>query len=250
MPHIAKKHPLALRWFHWVNFPLIMVMIWSGLLIYWANQAYKVKIFGVVLFKFFPAWFVELMGMKYRLATGMSWHFVFMWFFMVNGIGYAAFLIFSGGWRHIFPASKQSFISAWHTVLHDLGLRKEPSMVGKYNGAQQLAYSGVVVLGVLAFLSGWAIYKPTQLFWLTTALGGYESARLIHFIVMVLLSLFFFVHIAQVAKAGWNNFQAMVTGWEIMRTSPTPSTLSPHPDAQQPDCDQAQSHKNSPSPLL
>ena len=33
---LEKKHTLAVRWLHWVNFPLLAMMIWSGLLIYWA----------------------------------------------------------------------------------------------------------------------------------------------------------------------------------------------------------------------
>jgi hypothetical protein len=36
MYRLEKKHPLAIRWFHWINFPLLGLMIWSGLLIYWA----------------------------------------------------------------------------------------------------------------------------------------------------------------------------------------------------------------------
>ena len=32
---LAYKHPLAIRWMHWINFPVLFVMIWSGLLIYW-----------------------------------------------------------------------------------------------------------------------------------------------------------------------------------------------------------------------
>ena len=31
---LEKKHPLAIRWMHWVNFPVLFTMIWSGLLIY------------------------------------------------------------------------------------------------------------------------------------------------------------------------------------------------------------------------
>ena len=37
-----QKHPLAIRWFHWINFPVIFIMIWSGLLIYWANDVYRI----------------------------------------------------------------------------------------------------------------------------------------------------------------------------------------------------------------
>jgi hypothetical protein len=37
--HLKEKHTLVMRWAHWINFPVLGVMIWSGLLIYWANTA-------------------------------------------------------------------------------------------------------------------------------------------------------------------------------------------------------------------
>jgi len=42
MKRLAPKHPLAVRWFHWLNFPLLALMVWSGILIYWANPIYRV----------------------------------------------------------------------------------------------------------------------------------------------------------------------------------------------------------------
>ena len=33
MKRLEKKHPLAIRWFHWLNFPLLALMLWSGTLI-------------------------------------------------------------------------------------------------------------------------------------------------------------------------------------------------------------------------
>jgi hypothetical protein len=42
MKTLARKHPLAIRWFHWLNFPLLALMIWSGILIYWANAVYRI----------------------------------------------------------------------------------------------------------------------------------------------------------------------------------------------------------------
>ena len=54
MTHIEEKHPLAIRWFHWVSFPLLSLMIWSGLLIYWANDVYRVGLGGITLFHFSP----------------------------------------------------------------------------------------------------------------------------------------------------------------------------------------------------
>ena len=47
--------------------------------------------------------------------------------------------------------------------------------------------------------------------------GGYEAARLIHFILTMGYIGFFLVHIGQVVIAGWNNFRSMVIGWELVK---------------------------------
>src|SRR5215471_18162974 len=73
------KHRLATRWFHWVNFPLLALMIWSGLWIYWANDVYRVGLGSITLFKFFPRGFYSALGLNQQLAKGMAWHFFFMW---------------------------------------------------------------------------------------------------------------------------------------------------------------------------
>ena len=86
----------------------------------------------------------------------------------------------------------------------------------KYNGAQQFAYTGVILMGFGSLVTGLAIYKPIQLAWLTNLLGGYEWARLEHFALTVGYVLFFIIHVGQVIKAGWNNFRAMVTGYELV----------------------------------
>ncbi len=38
---IEHKHSLAIRWMHWINFPLLVLMIYSGLLIYWADSQHE-----------------------------------------------------------------------------------------------------------------------------------------------------------------------------------------------------------------
>ena len=35
---LERKHLLAVRWMHWVNFPVLFTMIWSGILIYWNDS--------------------------------------------------------------------------------------------------------------------------------------------------------------------------------------------------------------------
>jgi thiosulfate reductase cytochrome b subunit len=71
----------------------------------------------------------------------------------------------------------------------------------------------VMVMGFGSILTGWAIFRPVQLSWLTTILGGYKLARLEHFALTIGFVLFFVVHIFQVIKAGWQNFQSMITGF-------------------------------------
>ncbi len=82
---IVKKHPLAIRWFHWLNFPLLSIMIWSGLLIYWANDIYRIGWGSKTLLKFFPDSFYKALHLSSHLARGMSFHFIFMCFFLLMG---------------------------------------------------------------------------------------------------------------------------------------------------------------------
>ena len=222
---LEKKHSLATRWLHWINFPLLFMMIYSGILIYWANSVYKVEIFGYELFKFFPAGFYEFLGIPFRLAEGISLHFFFMWFFAVNGVIYVAYLIFSGEWRGMLPVPG-SFKRAALVTLHDLHIVKKLPPQGKYNDAQRIAYSGTILLGIAAVVTGLAIYKPLQLSWLTSLFGGYDWARWFHFWVMISFVLFFVVHVGQVILAGWGNFRSMVSGYETVKGDGLPASVS------------------------
>jgi len=38
---IEYKHSLAIRWMHRINIPLLALMIYSGLLIYWADSEHE-----------------------------------------------------------------------------------------------------------------------------------------------------------------------------------------------------------------
>jgi thiosulfate reductase cytochrome b subunit len=217
MKRIVKKHPLAIRWFHWINFPILAIMIWSGLLIYWANDVYKIGFGDKTLLKFFPDSVYKALNVPYRLAEGMAYHFIFMWIFFLNGFAYVIYTAVSGEWRHLLP-NRRSFKEAWQVLLHDLRIRKTAPPQTKYNGAQRIAYSAIIVMGLGSILTGLAIYKPVQLGWLCAAFGGYEMSRIIHFVLTIGYVLFFLIHILQVIKAGWNNFRGMVTGFEVQKT--------------------------------
>ena len=146
MKRLEPKHPLAIRWFHWINFPVLMLMMWSGLLIYWANDVYRIGLGKWTLLHFFPQEFYDKFHIPFHLAEGMAWHFTFAWIFAINGLLYVTFLAFSG---RMAPAHsrRKTLGEAVQVVLHDLKIRKQPLPRRKFNGAQRIAYSGVIVMG-------------------------------------------------------------------------------------------------------
>ena len=219
MKVIKEKHPLVMRWTHWINFPLLTIMIWSGMLIYWANDVYQITIFGHTFVRFFPAWFYKLFNIPFHLAEGMAFHFLFMWFFFINGFLYILYTLFSGEWRHLVP-QKKSFKEAGLVLLHDLHIRKMLPPQDKYNAAQRIAYTSIIIMGVGSIVTGLAIYKPVQFHTLTWLLGGYHFARILHFALTIGYVLFFFIHVLQVILAGWNNFRSVVSGFEVIDEQP------------------------------
>ena len=203
---IVEKHSLWIRWTHWINFPVLTAMIWSGVLIYWAHQAYP---------PFFPKGFFQVLNADGNLAEGMALHFTLAWIFTLNGIAYGAYLLLSKSWKDLVPTSRD-LRNLGPVLLHELGLSKDaPPQSGKFNPAQQLAYLSVSVMGLLSVLTGLVIYKPIQLHALTRLMGGYETARLIHFILTLSYVGFFVIHVTQVIRAGLTNFQSMVSGFEV-----------------------------------
>jgi thiosulfate reductase cytochrome b subunit len=174
---IEHKHSLAIRWMHWINFPLLALMIYSGLLIYWADsqheglnahRVYRVGFGSWTLFRLFPPWFYNNLHLKFQLAKGLGYHFFFMWFFALNGIAYVLYTFFSGEWRELVP-HRRSFSEAILVILHDVGISTHPLHERKFNGARQVAYTGVILMGAGSLLTGLAIYKRTQLHVLTFA---------------------------------------------------------------------------------
>jgi thiosulfate reductase cytochrome b subunit len=222
---LEEKHKLATRWFHWLNFPILAAMIYSGLLIYWSYDPYRIGLGQVTLFHFFPKWVYELTGTAQQLAVGMALHFAIAWLFAINGIAYLLYTLISGEWRALTP-DRNSFREAAQVALHDAGFRVPLPPQGRYNAAQRITYSAIVLMGGLSLISGAAIYKPAQLHWLTATLGGYEWARWEHFWLTMGYVGFFVIHIAQVIRAGWANFRSMVCGYDLV-SADMPETEQP-----------------------
>jgi len=207
---LERKHSAGTRWFHWINFPLLGLMVWSGAMIYWANAVYR---FGPLKMDF-PQSVWKGMHLSFRLADVMAVHFAIVWLFAINCVAYVTYLIISGDWRDLLP-NRRAAIDAIHVTLHDLRLRRTAPAQGKYNAAQRISYTVIVLMGLGSLLTGVAIYKPVQFRWLAVLFGGYSGARFVHFWLTMGYVVFFVVHVAQVIRTGWNNFRAMVIGVEV-----------------------------------
>jgi len=146
----------------------------------------------------FSSW-VALPGGK-NLGVGRHWHFFCALFWMVNGIVYASLLFATGEWRRLIPTSWSVFPAAggtaW-TYLHG----KLPPAGTPYNPLQQLTYGGVVfVLAPLLIATGAAMSPAVaaRFPWYLRMFGGRQSARSIHFIGLVAMTLFTVGHVALV----------------------------------------------------
>lgn len=215
MSRLTRKHSIAVRWNHWINFPVLAVMIWSGLMIYWADDVYRIGAgpYTLVWMKL-PDWLYDRLHMSYGLAIGMAWHFAFFGIFALNGIAYVTYLLISGERRAVLP-NRRSLRDAVEVVKRELHLSNATPDPEKYNGAQRIAYTAVILMGFGSLITGLVLYKPVQFAWLAALVGGAVGARFVHFWLTMGYVAFFLVHIAQVIRAGWNHFRAMVTGYEL-----------------------------------
>jgi thiosulfate reductase cytochrome b subunit len=191
-------HPIWVRVTHWVNALAILVMVTSGWQIYNASP----------IFPFLRRIPVELTLGKW-LAGALLWHFAAMWVLVINGLVYIALGIASGRFRmKFFPLSARAFIADVAAALRG-NLSHEDLSV--YNMVQKLLYLGVILLGAVVVLSGIAIWKPVQFQELTFLFGGYDFARIVHFVAMAGIVAFVVIHVA-VAVLVPKSLIAMIRG--------------------------------------
>ena len=189
-------HPRWVRVTHWVNALAMVVLIGSGWQIYNASP----------LFAFvFPHW-VTLGGW---LAGALLWHFAAMWLLAVNGLIYVVLGIVTGRFRRKLIPIRPGEVLADARAAFTGKLSYDDLSV--YNAVQRLFYLGVIVAGIVVVLSGLAIWKPVQLQELTAALGGYDTARYVHFFAMAAIVGFLVIHVIMSVVVP-TSLRAMITG--------------------------------------
>jgi thiosulfate reductase cytochrome b subunit len=212
-PVPVKRHRGIVRLTHWLNAVVLLGMIASGLQIYMAYRHFGLRGAPLPLpnpldGKAIPEW-GRLGGW---LAGGLNWHFALAWPFVLTGLLYLGFLAVTGEWRAL-AFRPRDIRPAIQMQLYYLRLRKDHPAQGKHNALQKGAYSSIILLGAIAALSGFAIYKPVQLAWLTGLFGGYELARYWHFVAVWLFIGFTLLHVALVFLVDPASLRAMITGW-------------------------------------
>ncbi|KGD86668.1 cytochrome B561 [Achromobacter sp. RTa] len=195
-PAAGPVHPGWLRAMHWLNALAVAVMVASGWRIYNASP----------LFDFvFPAG-ITLGGW---LGGALQWHFAGMWLLFANGVLYLAMNVATGRlWRKFFPLSARGVAADLGAALRGRLAHADPR---HYNQVQRLAYLFVMADIAVLVLSGLVLWKSVQFDLLRELLGGYETARRVHFVAMALLVAFVAVHLAMVALVP-RSLVAMIRG--------------------------------------
>jgi len=177
--------PAWVRVTHWINALAVVLMVMSGWQVYDASPIFPAL-------QFPPA--VTLGGW---LGGALLWHFAVMWLLVANFLVYLGLNIASGRLRRkLLPLSIRSLAV---DTLAALRGRLTHSDLSRYNAIQKLAYLVVIVDIALLVLSGLAVWKSVQFPLLRALMGGYDNARVVHFVCMSVLVAFFAVHVVMVA---------------------------------------------------
>jgi thiosulfate reductase cytochrome b subunit len=182
---------------HWTNAVAMLVMIGSGWGIY--NDS---VIFGGLHFS-------KHIKLGSWAAASLQWHFAGMWLPALNGAAYLAYGVVTGRLRErLLPIRLRDIVQ---TVRDTLRLKVAHDDLTTYNAVQKVLYIIVILTGVSQVVTGLAIWKPVQFSGLTGLLGGFQAARVIHFLGMSVIVGFLVVHVALsllVPRTLW----AMLTG--------------------------------------
>jgi thiosulfate reductase cytochrome b subunit len=192
----AMIHPLWVRVTHWINAVAIVAMIGSGWQIYNASPLFAFR---------FPN-HITIGGW---LAGALLWHFAAMWLLVGNGIAYVTLGVVTGRFRHkLLPIRPRDVLADLRAAFAG---RLAHDDLAAYNAVQKLLYVGVIAAGIVILASGLAIWKPVQLWWLTGLLGGYEAARIVHFLAMAAIATFIAIHVVMALLVP-TSLRAMIRG--------------------------------------
>jgi thiosulfate reductase cytochrome b subunit len=160
----------------------------------------------------FPAWATIPSGQS--LALGRVVHFFFAWVLVITLAVWAVASLLNGHLRELIPTGGD-LRDLPRDVADHARLRFHHGR--RYGVLQKLAYGAVMFVGLpLMIVSGLAMspsFNATAP-WLLDIFGGRQTARTVHFAVMVGLVGFFVIHMLMIVAAGpINELRSIITGW-------------------------------------
>jgi thiosulfate reductase cytochrome b subunit len=203
----VQTHPIATRVTHWLMALSILILIGSGWRIYNASPIFGFR---------FPETFTLGGDVEDALAlhndpgvaSAIAWHFAAMWLLALSYFGFMLWNLVTGHfWRDFLPVGPVSFWRDFYAAARF----KLDHRLGEYNAVQRVAYWGVLFSVAMMLLSGIAIWKPVQSYPLEALFGGFQGARIVHFVFMTAIALFIAVHVALVILVP-KTFVAMTLG--------------------------------------
>lgn len=178
-------------------------------------------------FRGYPAWFrLEDWGISWEKAgalgnrrVGRTYHFTFAWAFLINGLVYVGWNLYSTHFRNrMLPARDELGVAhVWKDMRNHLRWRtRRHAPDGRYGTLQKTSYLTLIfvfvplmILTGIAQSPGFSAAMP----FLLDLFGGRQTARSLHTIGTVILVLFVAVHVLQVAAAGFfTKVRSMITG--------------------------------------
>ncbi len=169
-------------------------------------------------FRAFPRWLT--IPSYYDLGTARVVHFFFGWIFLGTMLVWFIASLVNGHLRRDLVPRKHDITGIPGDVADHFTFRLRHGR--SYNPLQKWAY--IIVFAVLfpvVILTGLSMSPSMNaaLPWLIDIFGGRQTARTLHFVAMLLLVLFFIVHVLMVVLANpFNELRSMITGW--YRASP------------------------------
>jgi thiosulfate reductase cytochrome b subunit len=226
------EHAWPVRLTHWLMAASILIMIGSGWRIYNASPIFPFRFPDAVTLggdvQVALTWHNDP-----GVATAIAWHFAGMWLLAVSYLLFVAWGALSGHFRRDFlPVGPASFLRDFVAAARF----KLQHRLGEYNAVQKVFYWGVLALVLLMLVSGVAIWKPVQTYPLEVLFGGFQGARIVHFLGMAGICGFLLVHIALVALVP-KTFVAMVLGRVTgapHAPAPLTETTAPQPSEGEP----------------
>jgi thiosulfate reductase cytochrome b subunit len=203
----VQTHPIAARITHWLMALAILLLIGSGWRIYNASPIFDFR---------FPEAFTLGGDVEDALAlhndpgvaSALAWHFAAMWLLALSYLGFVLWNTITGHFRRDFlPIGPKLF---WRDFVAAATFRLQHRL-GEYNAVQRVAYWGALGSVAMMLLSGIAIWKPVQTYPLEVLFGGFQGARIVHFVFMTAIVLFIAIHVALVILVP-KTFVAMTLG--------------------------------------